>query len=443
MVFEKISLPHVYCSRPTQNLEAPKMWPPPGGLTKAYSKYPTSQLLFSCAIFKACSWNWLAVVTPTLLQCANRLSLERISFWLIKNTIFTQFCGGETIEDTRKKMRDLEARNINVILDYAAETAFNPKQFYSPNLQSPISSKKQDIAASNIMSAIEMAENHVNPMVAVKISALFDNSLLENLNRELDIKICSLKLLKNDGWDRLISICNLARNKNVKIAFDAEQSLIQKSIDFLAIEMMKLFNKIDDVPDPAIFTTYQMYRKDGLIRLKQDLEESKSNGYHFGVKIVRGAYIKGEKIWSMEKGYECPIYETIEETHTQFNQCVAYVLNSAIFPKKWKLSVIFATHNFESLRLATQIYIENRCHREENLCVSFAHLYGMCDAVTNTLVDSGYKVYKYLPFGPVQDVIPYLIRRALENSSIFNLSQSDANLMWKELVYRFTPRFLL
>lgn len=403
----------------------------------------TIGLLRSLIVYRICSFQWLAHTTPKLLEFLKKLHAERLAYWIIKNTIHAQFCGGETIQDAKRLVSELDSRKIGVILDYAAEPDL------SPSRSGFVTSKGglHDQIKFSVLEAIEVACQVPNSMVAVKLSGLFDTSLLRLLNTSYSLRDAdTFRIEETPGWKHLDQICAAAKDKDIQIAIDAEQSFIQNAIDIISWRLAERYNRACNSSKPLVVNTYQMYRKDALSRLQRDISQAEAMNCHFGAKIVRGAYVVGESKWALEGRYECPIFSTIEETHTSYNDAIRFIFRFAeslnsIPESPRRFTFVFATHNLDSLKLAAEHCAKsNFSTRMVNII--FAQLFGMSDTTSLSMAKAGYTVYKYLPFGPVDAVIPYLIRRSEENSAIFKTVGSDAQVLWKELKSRMTPRAL-
>lgn len=419
----------------------PPPWTPNGG-ENIFAEKSFGELLRCTIVYKACSIAWLVKWTPLIIRAASSIFLHRSIFWLIKNTIFEHFCGGETIDQVSHVSRRLRAKKIGVIVDYAAEPSHSPSQIVSY-----VEADYCEDVRRNVLQAIDAAVSVDGSYVAVKLSGLFAVSFLQKFSAALRLGRFreTAELASTDmgesyrvGWERLISICEYAVQRDVRLAIDAEQSFIQDSIDRLGLDIMKLYNSTLEREHPIILVTYQMYRKDGFDRFKRHLHSSHSDGFHFGVKIVRGAYVVGERIWAMESSTDCPIWDSAEETHQQFDRSLEYFfefVSNVPDSDPRRFDFIIATHNTKSMQKATSLLVKNQSILYKAK-VSFAQLYGMCDSISHSLANSGFRVFKYVPFGPVEKVVPYLIRRAEENSTIFRHSQSDASLVWKELKSR-------
>jgi len=261
---------------------------------------------------------------------------------------------------------------------------------------------------------------------------------------------------------RAHSVAKKASDLNVSLLIDAEQSWFQPAIDVISIGLQQTFNDVNQqqtTQQPVIFNTYQCYLKDSLDRIKEDLARSTRRGYHFGAKLVRGAYMHRERTRAAEIGYPSPIHNSFQDTNDCYNEAVDFLLKQI-----WKnndlnsdimnmhlIEVMCATHNKESIEKVIDtlemLSLSNppppsspenqQDHKKKNSFLSFAQLYGMSDDLTIPLGKNGYHVYKYLPYGKVQEVIPYMLRRAQENGDVLGKSQHERQLLLIELKERF------
>lgn len=392
-----------------------------------------SDLIRSLLVYRACAVPSLMRGLPMLLKSSRSIYVEKFLYRVLRATAFKQFCGGETLEEVRDIVQILSRNNIGVILDYAAEPDLSPD-----NIQGS-SEEFHDEVYENICKSMHIIKSFKGSVAAIKLSGLFNSAVLASLSQHIkegrgitDLRD-DLKTLYMKGWCRLSNICKLASDNGATLTIDAEQSFVQDAIDFIAIEAMQNFS---DPSKLMIINTYQMYRRDGIRRLISHQKLSKQKNFVFGAKLVRGAYVVGERIWAKEGNYECPIYDTVEETHTSFNAAIDLVFDE-LLKMKCSSRYILATHNFSSIRYALDklnLYPELRGN------IGFAQLYGMSDNTTHLLAERDICVFKYVPFGPVHRVMPYLIRRAEENSSAFAHIGSDATIIQKAVMSRlFSP----
>ncbi|HRI00618.1 MAG TPA: proline dehydrogenase family protein [Saprospiraceae bacterium] len=313
---------------------------------------------------------------------------------IIKETIFNQFCGGVSLLECQSVIDKLHSKKTLTILDYGAEAKETDEDFQA--------------TLDENLKAIEFAYSTSNvPVVSTKLTGFVPLSVLEKMQSKEPLDNFE-KLAKERLEERFLELCEKAYELGVSIFVDAEESWIQEPIDELTRQAMVRFNK----ERPIIYNTYQMYRKHRLDGLKQDFEFCKSNSVILGAKIVRGAYMEKERKRAEEKNYEDPIQPNKEQTDLQYNDAIRFCLEDPD-----RISLCNASHNQESNALQVKLM------KEKNLAndhphLNFCQLYGMSDHLTFNLAAHHYNVAKYVPYGPIKDVIPYLIRRAQENSSV-------------------------
>lgn len=345
---------------------------------------------------------------------------------IIKKTLFEQFVGGETLEETSLVANMLGKFNVKLILDYAIEGGERSIEQYEKE-------------ATHFIDVINLASKKENiPFISIKLTGLVSTKLLEKLDVSVsktihgDFKVSLEKavdeLADSDkiAWSQFLErtdrICAAAGLAGVGIMIDAEESWIQDPIDYVAETMMEKYNRTQVV----VFNTIQLYRHDRLSFLKAGFDRAIEKKYTLGVKLVRGAYMEKERKRAEVLGYISPIQPDKNSSDTDYNQAVTFCLE-----RIENISLVVATHNEESTRLAVEGILSlnsNANHRH----VYFSQLYGMSDNLSFNLADAGFNVLKYLPFGPVEEVIPYLMRRAQENSSISGQTGRELQLLRKE-----------
>ena len=376
----------------------------------AFKAKSTSDLQKSYWLFKLVGNNVLVKLGPTLLNVAFFLRLPIKS--IIKNTIFEQFCGGESIMDCEERIQSLAKYNVQTILDYSVEGESSKENF--------------DLTANEIIKTIERAKGDENiPFAVFKTSGLARIELLEKISSNISLnenEKREFELLK----DRVKIICQKAYDLDVRIFIDAEESWIQNTIDDLATSMMRKYNSEKAI----VYNTLQMYRWDRIAFLKQSYADAENGNYYLGLKIVRGAYMEKERERAEKLGYSSPIQKDKISCDKDYDLALAYCINHID-----KISLCAGTHNEESSLKLIDLMRENNILKDDKR-VYFSQLLGMSDHISFNLADEGYNVVKYMPYGPVKLVMPYLIRRAQENTSISGQTGRELSLIIKEKVRR-------
>jgi proline dehydrogenase len=376
----------------------------------AFSAQSDFKLRKTYWLFALMNQGWLVNLGTFFIKIALRLHLP-IKF-LIKNTIFGQFCGGESIPDAEKTIQTLHNAHVGTILDYSVEGEETEKSFDDTTLE--------------ILRTIERASESADiPFSVFKITGLASTDLLEVVQIG-----DSLNKAQKAEFDRVLkrvdSLCSRAHERNVRIFIDAEESWIQDTIDTLAYEMMDRYNH----ERPVVYNTYQMYRWESMAHLRRDTEEARAKGYYLGVKLVRGAYLEKERLRAHEEEYQDPIQATKEDTDHDFNAAIDFCLEN-----RDVVSICLGTHNEYSCQYCLQ-QMKRMGIEPSDEHIYFAQLLGMSDNISYNLASAGYNVAKYVPYGPVEAVMPYLFRRADENKSIAGQSSREFNLVSSELKRR-------
>ena len=327
---------------------------------------------------------------------------------LIRSTVFDHFCGGVSEYDCLPVIDKMFEKGVSSVLDYSVEGKESEAQF--------------DIALNKTLEIIEFAEQKESMPIAVfKPTGLGRLYLYEKKSLGLNFTIEEEK-----EWNRVEArynqACKLANEKDVLILIDAEESWTQVAVDELVEVMMRKYNK----EKPIVFNTIQAYCWDRLDYLIDINKRAKAEGFKLGMKIVRGAYMEKERERALEKGYPSPICESKEATDDNFNNILTYILDHLK-----DISLFIGTHNEESSYLAMDLMHEKDIAINDNR-VWFGQLYGMSDHISFNIAKAGYNVAKYVPFGPVKDVMPYLIRRAEENTSVAGQTSRELNLIKEE-----------
>lgn len=341
-----------------------------------------------------------AVLTPVALN----IGFKR----LIKNTIFKQFVGGETIRDCAETVKELAKYNIGTILDYSVEGSETEETF--------------DHCLAETLDTIELAKNDKNiPFCVFKTTGLARFALLEKVSAQQ-----SLNQTEKAEWERVKNrvnkICSSGYEHNQPIFIDAEDSWIQPAIDNLANENMARFNKTRAI----VYNTFQLYRTDRLQFLEDTIQHAKTNSYFVGAKLVRGAYMEKERERAEKKNYPSPIQPDKAASDRDYNEALKLCMKNIDM-----VSVCSGSHNEESNEILLQLMSEKNMSANDHR-VYFSQLYGMSDHISYNLSLNGYNVAKYVPYGPVKKVLPYLIRRAQENTSVKGQTGRELSLIIKE-----------
>ena len=345
--------------------------------------------------------------------------------FLIRNTIFKQFVGGETLEQTAQVADKLEEFGVQVILDYGVEGKEGEDNF--------------DHACDEFIRVIDYAATQHNiPFMSIKVTGFVRFGLLEKLDAvatdksgfEGRVHTEVLDATEKEEWQRVVNrmhrIISTAAAKNISVLVDAEETWIQDPVDALTMQMMEQFNQKKAV----VFNTVQHYRHDRLQFLKDSFVQAQQKGFILGAKLVRGAYMEKERKRALEKNYPSPIQPDKEASDHDYNSAVEFCIEHIE-----KISLIVASHNEYSNLYTTQL-LDKKGLPHNHPHVHFSQLYGMSDNITFNLARAGFSVSKYLPFGPIKDVIPYLMRRAQENSSVSGQTGRELGLIKKELARR-------
>ena len=314
--------------------------------------------------------------------------------WAIKATVYKHFCGGTTIENSQATIDKLWESHIGTILDFSAEGKENEEDF--------------NLAMNETIASIQKAKSESSiPFSVFKPTGLARFALLEkisnnsNLTKEEEIE-------KTIFEGRIENICQTASDNKVPLFIDAEESWIQDAIDDIAIKMMQKFNK----NEAWIYNTLQLYRNDRVDHLEMLLKLATEKRFFVGLKLVRGAYHEQEIERAKEKGYNCPVHTIKENTDIDYNKALTICIENIDF-----VSVCAGTHNEESSALLVELLNKHNISKDDKR-VYFSQLLGMSDHISYNAAKEGFNVVKYVPYGPVKDVLPYLIRRAEENTSI-------------------------
>ena len=364
---------------------------------------------------KRAYWLFKIVSSPIIVKIGKvatnfalrlRLPIRKI----VKATIFKQFCGGESIEDCRNKMEELATFKVGTILDYSIEGKTTDEDF--------------EQTVEIILQTIQEGINNKNiPFAVFKVTGIGSINLLEKASDQNYIlnesQILELEGIKN----RIERICAAAHSAMIPVFIDAEESWIQAIIDTWALEMMLKYN----FEKAIVYNTLQMYRHDRLEFLTSCSENAKKHGIKYGIKLVRGAYMEKERARAQKLGYPSPIYPDKNASDDAYNTALKFILEHEML-----FALCAGTHNEESSLLLTR-ELEKKQISKDNDKFYFAQLLGMSDHISFNLSKAGFKVVKYVPFGPVKEMIPYLLRRADENTSVAGQTGREFSLIIKEL----------
>jgi proline dehydrogenase len=368
---------------------------------------------------KRTAWLFSMMNKPWLVKYGSSLALWSVENGLplaetvVKNTVFKQFVGGTTLLDSQPSIERLARHHTLTILDYGAEAKETELDF---NHTMNENIRAIDFAARSVTSV---------PVISTKITGLARFGLLERMQSAEALSRDEVIEYRN-ALKRVDAICYHASNKGVAVFFDAEESWIQDSIDHLVWLMMRRYNKKQVV----VYNTFQCYRKDRLQFLTESFDRAQEAGFKLGAKLVRGAYMLKESIRAQEMGYENPINPDKNATDDLYNTALRFCLDHLD-----QLAVCNASHNAESALLQVQI-MEKKGIPRDHPNTLFSQLYGMSDNLTFNLASAGFRVAKYLPYGQVKEVIPYLIRRAQENTSVTGDAGREFLLIQQEVKRR-------
>jgi proline dehydrogenase len=328
--------------------------------------------------------------------------------WAVKPTIYQQFVGGETIEECKKTVENNAKFNVKSILDYSVEGGESKEAIES--------------ALQETLRTIDNAANNPNIAFAVFKPTAFTTEHILNKMGAGETLTDAEKTEVDDFINRVDTLCKKAFDLNVRILIDAEDSWYQNFIDETVEKMMQKYNKEKAV----VFNTWQMYRWDRLDHLKMSYQKALDGNYYLGAKFVRGAYMEKERARALKMGYKSPICETKEETDLSYNDALRFS-----FEHRDRVSIFNGTHNEESSLLLADLMLKENVNPALET-IWFSQLLGMSDHISFNLAKHGFNVTKYLPYGPVKHVLPYLFRRAEENTSVKGQTGRELSLLSQE-----------
>lgn len=372
----------------------------------AFALKSNRQLNVSYFLFKMMALKPLVKIGTKIIELALKYNLPVEN--LIRKTIFNQFCGGINEEDCLKVVDILDTKGVSSVLDYAVEGKANEIEF--------------DNALQKMLKIIEFSkERKAIPFAVFKPSSFGRIDLYEKIgNKEV------LNYREQEEWSSVVArfdwVCNAAFQKSVPILIDAEESWMQTAADDLILEMMRKYNKEKAI----VYNTLQMYRWDRMDYLKTLHQKAQTEGFFIGIKLVRGAYMEKENERAEENNYPSPICSSKQETNQNYDTALEYSINHLDV-----LSLFSGTHNEASAHYLMEL-MQKKNIATNDFRIWFGQLYGMSDTMSFNLAANGYNVAKYLPFGPVKEVIPYLIRRAQENTAVTGQTSRELEMIKKE-----------
>jgi proline dehydrogenase len=377
----------------------------------AFSAKSDSELNKSAWLFNMMNKQWLVNIGSKIGLYAVQWNLP-FARMIVKNTIFEQFCGGTSLDECTKTVDKLFKFNALTILDYGAEAKESEEDFEY--------TKNEFIKAINFA-----AQSKSVPVVSIKVTGMARFDLLEKIHAKIDLTTeekAEFEVVKS----RVEDVCKTAFEQKIAVFVDAEETWIQDPIDAIVEDMMSKFNK----SRITVYNTYQMYLSEKLDYLHASFERAKKGNYILGAKLVRGAYMEKEGKRAAALDYPNPINESKAKTDEMYNLALVFCIENYE-----KIASCCASHNQESSRLQAKM-IEEKGISKNHPHLSFCQLYGMSDNLTFNLANFGYNSAKYMPYGTVKDVIPYLIRRAQENSSVSGDMGRECKLILQEVKRR-------
>lgn len=375
----------------------------------AFKLKSNTELKKAHVLFQAVDKNWLTNLGAWSMPWAINIPGMK---YVMKNTVFAHFCGGETRKESLETIDKLYSQNVKSILDYSVEGKDEEAEY--------------ERCFNEIMAVIDDAtQNPKIPFVVFKPTGFGDMKIYEKVGLKTKLTADEQKQWENIER-RYDLVCKKSYEHNVTIMIDAEHSWIQDAVDDLVLDLMKKYNH-----DRCIVVhTLQMYRHDRLDYLKKLHIQAENENFFIGFKVVRGAYMEIERDRAIEKSYESPIQTDKASTDRDYNLAIEFIMNHLD-----RISLFAGTHNELSCKLVMK-QIEKLEFEKDNNKIWFGQLLGMSDNISFVLGNEGYNVAKYVPYGPVKDVMPYLIRRAQENTSVAGQSSRELNLIETELKRR-------
>ncbi len=363
-------------------------------------------------LFKIISSKKLTNLGKFFLKLSLKLRLPIL--FIVRSTVFEQFCSGESLRESYEIVKRLYKKNVKSYLHYSVEALNNDYSY--------------DISLNEVLNSIEFAsKENMLDFTVFKPTAISNSIILEKISQKILLND-NEKISYSKAVKRFDTICSFAYTKGVKVLVDAEESWIQDAIDDVVLEMMSKYNKNEAI----VYNTCQMYRHDRLEYLKKIKEIAEKKNIYVGIKLVRGAYMEKENKRAKKKNYLSPICISKKSTDENFNSGAKFILDNINL-----FSLFSGTHNEKSIYNIIE-FIKLKRIKKNNFKIWFGQLYGMSDNITFNLAKEGFNVIKYLPYGPIKKVLPYLIRRAEENTSVKGQTSRELELIKTELNRRKT-----
>jgi proline dehydrogenase len=359
-------------------------------------------------------WLFKIIGYPSIVKIGKPLTNFAIKTHLpiqgiIKNTIFKQFCGGTNINDCEETTQNLFKFGIGTILDYSVEGKTSLEDFES--------------TTKEIISTILKAKDNKSiPFAVFKVTGISRFGILEKSNITTSHLTNEEKSEYDGVIERIDRICKAGYDNNVPVFIDAEETWIQDVIDRITKDMMRKYNKGKAI----IFNTLQMYRHDRIEFLHNEIEDARKEHFHYGIKLVRGAYMEKERERAQKMGYPSPIQKDKKSTDLDYDKALSIIIENIDV-----LALCAGTHNEESSKYLTELIQKNNLSKNDSR-IYFAQLLGMSDHISYNLSSENFNVAKYVPYGPINEVLPYLLRRADENTSVAGQTSRELNLLLAE-----------
>lgn len=376
----------------------------------AFAHKTTKELRRARMLFQLLSKIYVVRIGLTLLQWSKRIRLQ--GFWYVERIIYRHFCAGSNLMQTAAVVQQLQKFGMNAYLNYAVEDVKRETEF--------------DENCDKVIELLRFSKGKENlPFGVFKPTSFGDAEIYEKISRG-----DALSFEENQAWHRIEArfrrCCKVAHEEGISVLIDAEESWLQIAVDRLVIALMEAFN----TQRAVVFNTVQLYLKSGFIRLQEMHQAAQQNNYHLGLKLVRGAYMEKERLRAKALELKSPVCATKIETDNNFNRAVLYGLEHIE-----NIALVLGTHNEMSTYMAMDTMKAQKISPDDKR-VWFSQLYGMSDHISFNLAAKGYNVVKFLPFGPMDQVMPYLVRRAEENSAISGQTNREIQLLDVEIKRR-------